>query len=162
MNKRLFLFVLLCAVLSFSSALAEDGISLGCGPARIQLPPGYSLYEKPVPGQPRLYASDDSKTIVECYDLTADYSEDSFPLYENEAGLMQIMLHFKTGYEADGFAVSFSSVGESAALIVKDSDVTSVIVFHQYGIAGIYATGEQKDNVLNEITVETQDYRNSN
>lgn len=161
MIKRMFLVVLLCAVLSFSSAIAEEGIILGCGPAKIQIPPGYSLVEDYVQDQSRLYISDDSKTLIKCVNLAADFSDDSFPLYENDAGLMKIMTHFQTGYEDDGFSVSFSSVGESAALIVKNSNVTSVIVFHQYGIVGICVSGEQMEHVLNDISVEIEDYRES-
>lgn len=161
MIKRLFLIVLLCAVLSFSSALSEERIILGCGPAKIQLPPGYSIVEDYVQDQSRWYISDDSKTLINCVNLAADFSDDSFPLYENDAGLMKIMTHFQTRYESDGFSVSFSSAGESAALIVKNSDVTSVIIFHQYGIVGICASGEQMEHILNDISVEIEDYRES-
>lgn len=161
MIKRLFLIVFLCAVLSFSFALAEEGIILGCGPAKIQLPPGYSIVEDYAQDQSRLYISDDSKTRIKCVNLAADFSDDSFPLYENDAGLMKIMLHFKSGYEEDGFSVSLSTAGESAALIVKNNDVISEILFHQYGIVGICASGEQMEHILNDISVEIEDYRKS-
>ena len=159
MNSRLFLVVLLCAVLSFSSALAEDQIILGCVPAMIQLPPGYFQFGKSVPGHPREYISKDYKTFIQCESVTENYSDDAFPLYKNDAGLIELLLQYKSKYEEIGYAVDFSFSDECASLIAYNGVFANLFIFHQYGIARIMIWGENQLDVLFEIGIRAEDYR---
>lgn len=155
----MFLIVLLCAVLSFSFALAEDQIILGCGPAMIQLPPGYSQYGKSIPGHPREYISKDYKTIIQCESVTENYSDDAFPLYKNDAGLIELLLTYKSKYEEIGYSVDFSFSDECSSLIAYDGVFANLFIFHQYGIARIMIWGENPLDVLFEIGIRAEDYR---
>lgn len=159
MIKRLFLIVLLCAVLSFSSALAEDQIILGCVPAMIQLPPGYFQFGKSVPGHPREYISKDYKTFIQCESVTENYSDDDFPLYKNDAGLIELLLQYKSKYEEIGYDVDFSFSDECASLIAYNGVFANLFIFHQYGIARIMIWGENQLDVLFEIGIRAEDYR---
>lgn len=159
MKKYLFLFVFLFSVFSFSCALSEDQIVLGCAPAMIQLPQGYTQFCESVPGHPREYISNDYKTFIQCESVTENYSDDAFPLYKNDAGLIKLLLKYKAKYEEIGYAVDFSFSDECASLIAYDGVFANLFIFHQYGIARILIWGENPLDVLFEIGIHVEDYR---
>lgn len=161
MKKCLFLSVFLLVLLALSVSFADDRVYLGCGPAKIVLPSGYTLTEKPIPYQPRMYASFESNTVLTCFDFMTEFPELNMPLYSNDAELIQIMLQFKETLEEGGYSVSFSSVDECAAIIAENSESKILLMIHQYGLPVICAAGEQYENALNEISIEIEDYRAS-
>lgn len=114
---------------------------------------------EPVPGQPREYISSDYKTFISCESITENYSDDAFPLYKNDAGLIELLLQYKSKYEEIGYDVDFSFVDESASLIAYNGVFANLFIFHQYGIARIRILGESSLDVLFEIGIRSEDYR---